>query len=149
VSRMCCAYLELGLCVRIACMCSLYRVRNFLPVCPMYFCSQPFSPVYHLSVLLPFDTVRSSYGELCIRIGVKKTGWSGGEYARGEEHQFDGKAESVTHGDAFPWPHYIDLCLYVALSGSRYTSRQALRHVLITQLASWAAGEQYHVNGIF
>jgi hypothetical protein len=37
VSRMCrVGYLELGLFVRIACMCSLYRVRKFLPVCPVF-----------------------------------------------------------------------------------------------------------------
>jgi hypothetical protein len=36
VSRMCCAYLKLGLFVRIASRCSFYRVRKFLPVYPMY-----------------------------------------------------------------------------------------------------------------
>jgi hypothetical protein len=37
VSRMCCAYLEVVLLVRMACICSLYRVLKFLPVWPMYF----------------------------------------------------------------------------------------------------------------
>jgi hypothetical protein len=32
VSRMCCAYLEFGLFVLIAYVCSLYLVLNFLPV---------------------------------------------------------------------------------------------------------------------
>jgi hypothetical protein len=37
VSSMCCAYLEFGLFVLVACMCSLYLVLKFLPVCPIYF----------------------------------------------------------------------------------------------------------------
>jgi hypothetical protein len=37
VSRICCAYLDVGLLECIACMCSLYRVLKFRPVCPMYF----------------------------------------------------------------------------------------------------------------
>jgi hypothetical protein len=52
VSRMCCVYLELGLFVRIACMCSLYRVRKFLPVCPMYLSSQSEQPEPELIRLL-------------------------------------------------------------------------------------------------
>jgi hypothetical protein len=37
VSRMCCAYFEFVLLVRMACMCSLCRVLKLLPVWPMYF----------------------------------------------------------------------------------------------------------------
>jgi hypothetical protein len=38
VSRMCSEYLEFGLFDRTACICSLYRVLKFLPVCPIYHC---------------------------------------------------------------------------------------------------------------
>jgi hypothetical protein len=36
VSKMYCEYLEFGLLDCIACMCPLYLVLKFLPVCPMY-----------------------------------------------------------------------------------------------------------------
>jgi hypothetical protein len=41
VLYVCCAYLEFGLFVLSACMCSLYLVLKFLPVCPKYSRSCP------------------------------------------------------------------------------------------------------------
>jgi hypothetical protein len=41
VSRMCCAYVEFDLFDLIACVCSLYLVLKFLPVCPTYLSWQP------------------------------------------------------------------------------------------------------------
>jgi hypothetical protein len=57
VSRMCCAYLELSLFVLIACMCSLYRVRKYLPVCPMHLSWQSLQFIWYTPLMLYMSVV--------------------------------------------------------------------------------------------
>jgi hypothetical protein len=59
VSRMCCAYVEFGLFDLIACVCSLYLVRNFLPVCPTYSSWHLFHFIWYMPLLLYMSVVLS------------------------------------------------------------------------------------------
>jgi hypothetical protein len=59
VSRMCCAYVEFGLFDLIACVCSLYLVRNFLLVCPTYLSWQLLHFIWYMPLLLYMSVVLS------------------------------------------------------------------------------------------
>jgi hypothetical protein len=52
VSRMCCVYVDFGLFDLIACVCSLYLVWNFLPICPTYLSWQLLHFIWYMPLLL-------------------------------------------------------------------------------------------------
>jgi hypothetical protein len=52
VSKMRCEYLEFRLLYCVACMCSLYLVLKFLPICPTYFNGHSLHLFWYIPLLL-------------------------------------------------------------------------------------------------
>jgi hypothetical protein len=51
VSNMCSEYLEFGLLYRIACICFLYLLLKFLPVCTIYFSGHSLHFIWYIPLL--------------------------------------------------------------------------------------------------